>query len=555
MNECMRKITLFCYDQLQGLFLHIGLSNGVLMRAEVDRASGKLTDIRNRYLGTRSPKLLQATVKGAQGMLALTSRPWLAYEDMGRFNLVPLAYLVLDHACSFASEQCPEGFVAVAKNTLRIIALERLGEPFNQSTMKLRYTPRKLLVHPETKYLITIEADQGTIPLEDREDMTQGWELDPEKAALEEQFGSPKGMRGQWASCVRVSSASLEGLQTLCALEMDNNEAALCMALVKLQNRQDEGYMLAIGTAQGLRFCPREAEGGYIRLYRFVDRGRRLQILHKTPVDGIPGALCGFQGRLLAGVGKSLSLLECGKKKLLRKCEYRKMANFVKSLHAMGDRVYVGDIQESFHYLKYKRQENQLYIYADDCAPRWITGAVQLDYDTMCGGDKFGNFYVVRLPEEVSAEVEDDPTGGKFVNQTGLLNGAPNKLQTIVQYHVGDTVMALCLCSLQPGGQEIILYGTVSGKIGVFFPFTSKVDMDFCMHLEMHMRQERLPLCGRDHLAYRSSYFPCKDVLDGDLCEEFSRLPLDRQRQVCEDLDRTQGEVLKKLEDIRNRIL
>ena len=35
------------------------------------------------------------------------------------------------------------------------------------------------------------------------------------------------------------------------------------------------------------------------------------------------------------------------------------------------------------------------------------------------------------------------------------------------------------------------------------------------------MRQEQPPLAGRDHLAFRSFYFPVKDVIDGDLCEQY----------------------------------
>lgn len=55
-------------------------------------------------------------------------------------------------------------------------------------------------------------------------------------------------------------------------------------------------------------------------------------------------------------------------------------------------------------------------------------------------------------------------------------------------------------------------------------PFTSREDVDFFLHLEMHLRQEHPPLCGRDHLAYRSAYFPVKDVIDGDLCEQFAQV-------------------------------
>ena len=45
---------------------------------------------------------------------------------------------------------------------------------------------------------------------------------------------------------------------------------------------------------------------------------------------------------------------------------------------------------------------------------------------------------------------------------------------------------------------------------GAFLPFTSREDVDFFSHLEMHIRQEHPPLSGRDHLAYRSAYFPVR---------------------------------------------
>lgn len=46
-----------------------------------------------------------------------------------------------------------------------------------------------------------------------------------------------------------------------------------------------------------------------------------------------------------------------------------------------------------------------------------------------------------------------------------------------------------------------------------------------------------------------------QDVIDGDLCEQFSSLPHEKQKLVATGLDRTVGEVVKKLEDTRNRLL
>ena len=220
----------------------------------------------------------------------------------------------------------------------------------------------------------------------------------------------------------------------------------------------------------------------------------------------------------------------------------------------MGDRVYLGDNQHSFLFCSYRASDNLLYVFADDMVPRWLTCAQPLDYNTVAGGDKFGNVVVCRLPAEVAAEVADDPTGGKGFAADLKLNAAAHKLQALNQFHVGEPVMSLCKTALQPGGQEVLLYGTVLGGVGALLPFTSREDVDFFSHLEMHLRQEHPPLAGRDHMHFRSSYFPVKDVVDGDLCETYAALSAELQRKIADELDRTPSEILKKLEDVRQKI-
>jgi len=68
------------------------------LRTQVDRITGQLSDTRTRFLGTRPPKLFAANVKSQRSMLSLSSRPWLGYSDMGRYNLTPLSYEALDYA-------------------------------------------------------------------------------------------------------------------------------------------------------------------------------------------------------------------------------------------------------------------------------------------------------------------------------------------------------------------------------------------------------------------------------------------------------------------------
>lgn len=124
----------------------------------------------------------------------MSSRSWLSYSYQSRFHLTPLSYETLEYASGFASEQCPEGIVAISTNTLRsvtrrlpkrprvvsgdvrlassdrtslpprlfrILALEKLGAVFNQVAFPLQYTPRKFVIHPETNNLVLIESDHN----------------------------------------------------------------------------------------------------------------------------------------------------------------------------------------------------------------------------------------------------------------------------------------------------------------------------------------------------------------------------------------------------------
>ncbi|CAN6565670.1 unnamed protein product [Malus baccata var. baccata] len=559
-------------DHPANLFLNAGLRSGILFRTVVDMVTGQLSDSRSRFLGLRAPKLFSISVRGKHAMLCLSSRPWLGYIHQGHFLLTPLSYETLEYAASFSSDQCSEGVVSVAGNALRVFTIERLGETFNETVIPLRYTPRKFIVQLKRKLLVIIESDQGAFTAEEREaakkecfeaaglgengngnveQMENGG--DEEDPLSDEHYGYPKAESDKWVSCIRVLDPKTA--TTTCLLELQDSEAAFSICTVNFHDKE-YGTLLAVGTAKGLQFWPKKSvTAGYIHIYRFIDDGKSLELLHKTQVDGVPLALCQFQGRLLAGIGPVLRLYDLGKKRLLRKCENKLFPNTIVSIQTYRDRIYVGDIQESFHYCKYRRDENQLYIFADDCVPRWLTASFHIDFDTMAGADKFGNVYFVRLPQDVSDEIEEDPTGGRIKWEQGRLNGAPNKVEEIVQYHVGDAVSCLQKASLIPGGGECIIYGTVMGSLGSLLAFTSRDDVDFFSHLEMYMRQEHPPLCGRDHMAYRSAYFPVKDVIDGDLCEQFPTLPMDLQRKIADELDRTPGEILKKLEEIRNKII
>jgi splicing factor 3B subunit 3 len=145
------------------LYLNMGLSNGVFLRTTIDNITGLLTDVRQRFLGPKAVKLFSVKLAGSSAVLALSTQPWLSYSYQSRTKLIPLSYECLEYGSSFSSEQCPEGIVAIAENTLRILNVDKLSSVFNQVSVKLKYTPRRLLLHEASKNFVIIESENGTL--------------------------------------------------------------------------------------------------------------------------------------------------------------------------------------------------------------------------------------------------------------------------------------------------------------------------------------------------------------------------------------------------------
>jgi splicing factor 3B subunit 3 len=558
-------------------YLVIGLNNGIMLRSVMDSTGGELSDTRTRFLGTKPVKLHRIKIQNGQNaVLAMSSRSWLTYHYQSRFHTTPLSYVPLDSCSSFVSEQCPvNGLVALGDNALRVLSLDKLqGQTFNPSVVSLKYTPRRFVVSERYRKLIIIETDHNVLsPSEIKAQQEDGgMDVSDDAEALPEgEYGTQQRTEpnsGKWASQIRVFDPVTS--ETTDVIELADNEAAFSVTLCTFLNNpnvalqggqkrapQQSDQFVIVGTVQNLKLHPsRTCTGGFLHCYKLLEGGK-LSLIHKTPIEDVPTAMEEFKGRLLVGVKNNLRIYDLGKKKLLRKCENHQFPNSIQTLAVDGNRIYVGDITESFHFVKYNRSENTLTIFADDTSPRWITSSVQLDYDTLAGADKFGNVFVLRLPKDVSEEMEDisgsTTAANRWVWERGLLNGAPQKANLLAQFHVGEIVTSMVKTSLVRGGPQVIVFGTIMGTIGLLIPFAVSQDVELFNLLEMHLREECAPLCGRDHLAYRSFYSPVKAVVDGDLCEQYLSLENAKKESISKEFSRSVADVAKKIEDMKNQ--
>ncbi|KUI65719.1 Pre-mRNA-splicing factor rse1 [Cytospora mali] len=537
------------------LYLHIGLHSGVYLRTVLDEITGDLTDTRQKFLGIKPVRLFQVTCQGSVCVLALSSRPWLGYADplTRSFMMTPLNYPEMEWGWNFNSEQCVEGVVGIHANYLRIFSIEKLSENMIQKSIPLTYTPKKLVKHPEQPYFYTIEADNNTLPPELRQQLLAdpGVTNGDSTVLPPEDFGYPRG-RGRWSSCINVVDPASEEPSVLSRIDLDGNEAAVSAAIVPFASQDGESFLI-VGTGKDMVLNPRHFSEGYIHVYRFQEDGRELEFIHKTKVEEPPMALMPFQGRLLAGIGKTLRIYDLGLRQLLRKSQAEVSPQLIVSLEAQNNRIVVGDVQQGITYVVYKPETNKLIPFVSDTISRWVTSTTMVDYESIAGSDKFGNVWILRCPEKASLEADEPGSEVHLTHARPYLHATPHRTELMVHFYTQDLPTSICKTSLVVGGQEVLLWGGIQGTIGVLIPFVSREDVDFFQSLEQHMRAEDPPLAGRDHLMYRGYYAPVKGVIDGDLCERYSLLPNDKKAMIAGELDRSVREVERKLSDIRTR--
>ncbi|RDL40402.1 uncharacterized protein BP5553_00381 [Venustampulla echinocandica] len=536
------------------LYLHIGLYSGVYLRTVLDEVTGELSDTRTRFLGPKPAKLFRVSIQGQTAVLALSSRPWLGYSDpvTKGFMLTPLNYPGLEWGWNFSSEQCTEGMVGIQGQNLRIFSIEKLTNNLLQESIPLTYTPRRFVRHPEHPYFYTIESDNNVLSpatktklLEDPSVVNGDSNVLPP-----EEFGYPRG-RGHWASCISVIDPVTDK-RVLQKIDLDDNEAAVSVATVSFASQEDEVFLI-VGTGKDMVVSPRSSTAGFIHVFRFHEDGKEIEFIHKTKVEEPPMALLGFQGRLLAGVGKELRVYDLGMRQLLRKAQSEVVPNLIVGLQTQGSRIVVSDVQESIVMVVYKFQENRLIPFVDDTIARWTTCTAMVDYETVAGGDKFGNLWLLRCPTKASEEADEEGSGAHLLHERQYLQGAPHRLTLMGHFYPQDIPMSIQKTNLVAGGRDCLLWAGLQGTLGIMIPFVGREDVDFFQTLEQHMRSEDAPLAGRDHLIYRSYYVPVKGVIDGDLCERYTLLPTDKKQMIAGELDRSVREIERKISDIRTR--
>jgi splicing factor 3B subunit 3 len=102
---------------------------------------------------------------------------------------------------------------------------------------------------------------------------------------------------------------------------------------------------------------------------------------------------------------------------------------------------------------------------------------------------------------------------------------------------------------------QVIMYGTISGAIGLLCPFASPAERDFFKRLEAALRSQLRSLTRRDHLSYRAAFAGATTATDLMWCDQGVREAVDLGELAQAVKVDGPAELLKRLEEVKKSTL
>lgn len=534
--------------QISSLYLHIGMRDGIYARIGLDTRTGGFGDVRSAVVGSKAVTLSTVTLFEQNMIMCFSSKTYIGFSSDSDFTLIPVSQSALTSGYGFKQEDCPEnGMVGVYSNKLTIFSAESVSNEFQLETVDLRYTPRRFVEHEGRAYVIECDYNIRS-PLSEQLVGKDEVEFEAsENDGMFQQFGYEVA-KDQWGSCIQtVDVASREVIQSL---EIGNNDSVISVVVARFNNVDH----LVVGCSRDQTLLPNSCKAHYLRVYEISGKG--LQFKHSTKVQGQPLAMAPFRDMLLVGTGDSLTLYDLGLKQLLRKAMFKSDCKQIVQIETFDNRIAIADIQQSITFVIYKPNFERFIAFATDFISRGVSTFKFVDYDTVVGGDRYGQVFILRCPEDISRLSDEDDHGTYLSSKDEFLNGCPYRLNNLLNYYVGDVITSITKSrlSINEAGPETIVYTGLQGTVGVLLPLIHDSEISFFVKFQRLMREESVSITERDHLKYRSYYIPVKNVIDGDLIDQFAKMSSEKRLKIAGKLDTTVRHIEKRISDTKSRV-
>ncbi|TDH74292.1 uncharacterized protein CCR75_001185 [Bremia lactucae] len=511
-------------------YVLVGLGDGSLIHYELNLEQGTLDAQKRVSLGSQPLTLSTFRSKNLTHVFAACDRPTVIYSNNTKLSYSNINSKEVTVMCPFDSESFPECLALSSEDELLIGTVDDI-QKLHIQTFPLHEWARRI-AHDSESHTLGVLTVTFTID-ESGEEVDQGF--------------------------VRLFDD--QTFEVLHSYRLDPFETPCSVVVCPFATDAGSASYLVVGTAY---IHEEEAEPHQGRILVFAITGihgeRKLHLVTEKEVKGAVYCLNAFNGKVLAGVNSKAQLYKWSEnpdneKELVSECGHYGHT-LVLYMESRGDFIVVGDLMKSISLLSYKPIDGTIEEIAKDLNSNWMSAVGILDDDTYIGSETDFNLFTV---QRNSGAASDEERG---------------RLETVGEFHLGEFVnhfrygslvmqnhtitssppASFVASGLEQMGQpnqliatksvpchESMLFGTVSGMIGVVMPIT-KDHYTFLLRVQQALTVIVKGVGGFSHKGWRTfenrrSVSEARNFIDGDLVESFLDLPKLEMTKVVDKLN------------------
>ena len=186
--------------------------------------------------------------------------------------------------------------------------------------------------------------------------------------------------------------------QHLCSLPLGFDIAVLSMSVVNKK-------FVVVGGSEALSVTTRLGRRFMLKVFAVEQEGQNeptLRFRLEFQLEGFPSALCDHHGRLVVATGSLVRIYEVTDEALLRVDGFSAFptSSPISRIVSKEDRLFVGHATESVSVLRVRERSHTMELLAyDSSAPRFVSALACLNHSLVCGGDVFGNIFILNVPD------------------------------------------------------------------------------------------------------------------------------------------------------------
>lgn len=517
-------------------YLLVGLGDGSLMNFQIDAQTATLSERKRVSLGSQPISLSMFRSKETIHVFAACDRPTVIYSSNNKLLFSNVNTKEVNVMCSFDSEAFPECLALASEEELTIGTVDDIQKLHIQS-VHMNEWPRRI-AHDASSHTLGVLTVKFS-PDEGGEEVEQG----------------------------HVRLLDDQTFEVLNSYRLDPFETPCSIVCCSFAGDSSASKYFVVGTAY---VHEEQVEPRQGRLLVFSVSGihgeRKLHVVTEKEVKGAVYSLNPFNGKVLAGVNSKAQLYKWNEgtdseKELASECSHHGHT-LVLFMESRGDFIVVGDLMKSISLLSYKQLDGTIEEIAKDLNSNWMTAIGIIDDDTYIGSESDFNLFTVQRNSGAASDEERgrlETVGeyhlGEFVNRFryGSLvmqnQNQSNHVPTSTaasegMLDVGESTKTHALSTPAAGINSLhpsMLFGTVSGMIGVILPLTKEQYM-VLVRIQNALNKVIKGVGGFEHKQWRTfenrrAVAEAKNFIDGDLVESFLDLSKSDMKRVVELLN------------------